>query len=128
MPILSLAMPTPLKRSFDYLLPLDITDLAINDLKPGLRVLAPFGHRQLTGILLEVKNSSDVPAAKLKPAIQILDSDPVFSPQMLELCRWAANYYQHALGDVLSNAIPALLRKGHELIDQKETRWRVLRD
>jgi len=118
-------MPTPLKRSFDYLLPLDITDLAINDLKPGLRVLAPFGHRQLTGILLEVKNSSDVPAAKLKPAIQILDSDPVFSPQMLELCRWAANYYQHALGDVLSNAIPALLRKGHELIDQKETRWRL---
>jgi primosomal protein N' (replication factor Y) len=125
MPILSLAMPTPLKRSFDYLPPLDISDAEINHLQPGTRVLAPFGNRQLVGVLLEVKNSSDIPDSKLKPAVRILDAEPIFFQDMLKLCRWAASYYQHSLGDVLSNAMPTLLRKGKDLIDQKQSRWRL---
>lgn len=128
MPILSLAMPTPLKRSFDYLPPMKISEAEINLLQPGIRILAPFGSRQLVGILLEVKPNSDIPNSKLKPAVRILDLEPIFSPRMLALCRWASNYYQHPLGDVLSNAMPTLLRKGKDLIDQKQSRWRLSTD
>lgn len=128
MPILSLAMPTPLKRSFDYLPPLELSEAEVNCLQPGIRILAPFGNRQLVGILLEVKHSSDIPDSKLKAVIRILDSEAIFALQMMELCRWAASYYQHSLGDVLSNAMPALLRKGKDLINQKQSRWRLSTD
>ncbi len=123
MPILSLAMPTPLRRSFDYLPPaeLDAADLAA--LQPGVRVRAPFSNRQLVGILLAVKEGSDVPPESLKRAEVILDDQPLLPTRLLDLGRWAASYYQHPIGDCLSNALPGLLRKGEALLS--ETRWQL---
>jgi primosomal protein N' len=43
--------------------------------------------------------------------IEVLDSDPVFSVPVW-LLLWAADYYHHAIGDVLFNAMPILLRQG----------------
>ena len=61
--ILRLALPTPLRRLFDYLPPQDID---IKLLIPGVRVVVPFSSRTLTGILVEVVNESSVPPEKLK--------------------------------------------------------------
>jgi len=119
MTILSVAMPVPLRRSFDYRLPANCD----GPLLPGMRVLAPFGNRTLVGVLLEVKTHSDLPQQQLKPIIELIDANPVLTPLLLALCRWAANYYQHPIGDVLHNALPALLRKGQGTIRQQ--RWRL---
>lgn len=129
MSILSLAMPTPLKRTFDYMLPANwkesYDENKLPDLKPGMRILAPFGSRKLVGILVEIKDHSDLPAAQLKSIVKVLDQQPTVTTPMLALCQWASSYYQHPIGDVFSNAIPVLLRKGKPRINLNQTRWRL---
>ena len=76
-----------------------------------MRVLVPFGRRQLVGILLASKQHSDVASGKLKSALQILDTEPVLASDLLQLLDWAAGYYHHPIGETLATALPALLRK-----------------
>jgi primosomal protein N' (replication factor Y) len=104
---LRLAIPSPLRREFDYL---PGSDENLEDLKPGIRLLVPFGKRQVVGILLQVVNATDVEPQKLKESTRSLDTEPVITPGIMKICRWAAGYYQHPLGDVLSHAMPALLK------------------
>jgi primosomal protein N' (replication factor Y) len=106
---LRLALPTPLRRYFDYLAPQGVDCKA---LKPGVRVKVPFGSRTLVGILIEVVNKTDILAAKLKTAIAILDEEPILTTDVYKLCEWAAQYYHDAFGEVLTAALPVLLRKG----------------
>lgn len=106
--ILRVALPTPLRRLFDYLPPQDIDK---NKLVPGVRVQVPFQSRTLVGVLIEVVNSSSVPYGKLKRADFILDELPILPDDVYKICQWAAEYYHYALGEVLSAALPALLRK-----------------
>ena len=120
MPFLSIAIPAPLRRSFDYLPPEGMSAAEARALQPGIRLSVPFANRQLSGILLAVNEQSDVPAQQLKAASAILDSEPVLSPDLLELGGWAASYYQHPIGDVLANMLPVLLRKGEALLKQSE--------
>ena len=107
--ILRLALPTPLRRLFDYLPPQPIDPKA---LIPGVRVKVPFQSRTLVGILTGVAHSSTISYEKLKPALEILDVEPILPPDIYQLSQWAADYYHCALGEVLSSALPVLLRKG----------------
>jgi len=110
--VLRIAVPSPLRRSFDYQLPIDFPADKIAGLKPGIRVLVPFGTRQLVGILLEVVDTSDIPADKMKAALSVLDEQALYPQHLMELFIWAAHYYQHPIGDVFSTLLPALLRQG----------------
>ena len=64
--ILRLAVDVPLRRLFDYRPPPGVDPASLS---PGVRLWAPFGRRRVVGILLETRDSSDVPAAKLRAAI-----------------------------------------------------------
>jgi len=125
MSLLRLAIPTPLRRLFDYLPP---EDCDLDQLQPGVRVLVPFGRRQLVGVLLEVTEHSDVPANKLKSALAILDQTPPLPKQLFRLARWGASYYQHSIGEALSQALPVLLRKGSPCEYAHEHLWRATTD
>ncbi len=105
---LRLAIPSPVRSTFDYL-PDDDSD--ISNLVPGIRVLVPFGKRQVVGILLNVVASTEVAPQKLRRIIRKLDSVPAITPEIMSLCRWAAAYYQHPVGNVLMHALPATLKK-----------------
>lgn len=110
--ILRLALPTPLRRLFDYLPP-DHAPLA--SLLPGMRIKVPFQSRTLVGILIEIAQESSVPYQKLKKALAIIDTEPIFSSDIYELCNFAAHYYHCSLGEVLVHALSPLLRKGKSL-------------
>ena len=118
--ILRVALDTPLRRLFDYLPPLHVDGA----LQPGVRVRVPFGRRQLVGILVGTGNSTDVPAAKLRPADAVLDASPVFDAKLFALLQWSAEYYRHPLGEVLAAALPALLRTGAALTAAQEC-WQL---
>lgn len=107
--ILRLALPTPLRRQFDYLPPQGVD---YKTLVPGIRVLVPFQSRTLVGILVSVEKKSDLPYEKLKSALEVLDEQPVFPADVYKLCHWAADYYHYSLGEVFSSALPTVLRKG----------------
>lgn len=118
--ILRLALPSPLRRLFDYLAPQGVPHAA---LQPGVRLRVPFGRREVVGVLVEVAQHSEVPADKLKPALQLLDRTPPLPAPLFKLCLWTAQYYQHSLGDTLSWALPVLLRQGEPAEVRQERYW-----
>jgi primosomal protein N' (replication factor Y) len=118
--ILRIAVPTPLRQTFDYFLPKNCDS---QTLVAGVRVRVPFQHRELVGILLEVVTDSAVAAIKLKPALEIIDALPVIPADILKLCLWAADYYHHPVGDVLDTALPTLLRQGKPIELATEKYW-----
>lgn len=117
MDLLRIALPTPLRRLFDYLPPQDVDT---KQLIPGVRVQVPFGSRTLTGVLTEVASESSIPYAKLKMAYEILDSVPILPTDVYELCEWAAGYYHYSFGEVLASAMPVVLRKGKPAESKKK--------
>lgn len=118
--ILRLALPSPLRRLFDYLPPRGLDPCR---LQPGVRLRVPFGRREIVGVLVELADSSQVPEDKLRPALAVLDREPPMPAHLLELCRWTAQYYQHSLGDTLSWALPNLLRQGEPAEARVQRFW-----
>lgn len=115
--ILRLALPTPLRRMFDYLPPQGVDPA---QLIPGVRVRVPFQSRTLVGLLISVEKNSAVPYGKLKRAEAILDSEPLLPDDLYKICQWAAEYYHHSLGEVLAAGLPTLLRKGKPAVSKKK--------
>ncbi|WP_416306457.1 primosomal protein N' [Neptunicella sp. SCSIO 80796] len=103
--IADVAIGVPKRTLFEYL---------VGETLPvvGARVLVPFGRRKLVGVVLGLKSDSNWPLEKLKPIEQVLDDQPVFSDNLLTMLKWASQYYQHPVGDVLQSALPVLLRNG----------------
>lgn len=122
-PILRVALPTPLRRLFDYRAP-GTGSAGPEVIEPGMRVWVPFGRRRLLGVVMERASRSELPEEKLRPVLERLDSRPIFDHAMLALLTWAAGYYHHPLGEVLSAALPKALRLGASL-EATEERWRL---
>ena len=117
-----IAIPTPLRRHFDYLAPANMQQKLP---QPGTRIKVPFGRQTLIGILLEIVDKTDVPSQKLKPFIDILDEQPVFNAELLLLLRWCAQYYHHPIGEVMQNALPVKLRQGASTHIKGIRRWQL---
>ncbi len=106
--IVRVALDTPLRRLFDYLPAIDPQ----LEPRPGVRVRVPFGRQQLVGVVHSLAASSELPAEKLKPLIEVLDAEPVIDAGVLELLEFAAQYYHHPIGEVVSAALPKQARNG----------------
>ena len=122
-PIIQVALPSPLRRLFDYRAPAGV---GAQQLAVGARVRVPFGNRQLVGLIAGVVEQSSVPAGKLKQALELLDHAALLPDSLWQLCCWTASYYQHSLGDTLSSALPVLLRQGELAIARQEMLWQLL--
>jgi primosomal protein N' (replication factor Y) len=120
---LQLALPSPLRQTFDYILP------ARMDPPPpaGARVRVPFGKQMLTGIVLGIHTQTTIDESRLRPAEDALDTEPVLPDSLFRLLRWAADYYQHPVGEVFDTALPVLLRQGEPLAAPGESRWKATR-
>ncbi|GAB2990830.1 primosomal protein N' [Psychrosphaera aestuarii] len=122
--ILHIALPVPLRRLFDYLLPseleTDAIDVAntIEKVTIGQRVVVPFGRQTLVGVVLAVDTHTDQDVAKLKPALSFVENQASFDAAQLQLLNWAAEYYQHPIGDVFSMALPGALRSPKTIDEQ----------
>jgi primosomal protein N' (replication factor Y) len=108
--ILEVALDTPLRQVFDYL-PVPGEPQP----EPGMRVLVPFGRRQMVGVIVSLKDRSERETAQLKRVLRLIDPLPTFDPPLLKLLRWAADYYHHPLGEALAAALPKLAREGAPL-------------
>lgn len=95
------ALPVPIDKIFSYAVPVG----AEQSVQSGCRVLVSFGPRTLTGMVVEVQ-MVDTIEEKIKPLIDVLDEQPAFSGEMLELTRWIATYYLCSWGEVIRAALP----------------------
>lgn len=120
--VLEIALPTPLRRQFDYLPPEGVDTAR---LQPGQRLRVRFGNQRLVGLIVRVKSESSLPLQKLRPADELLDTTPLLPDDLWRLCLWAADYYQHPIGDALHTALPVLLRQGEPDREKGEPYWHL---
>ncbi|WP_341276114.1 primosomal protein N' [Actinobacillus equuli] len=104
--LVRVALPVPLHRYFDYLLPPFLSAVK------GVRVEVPFGNQTKIGVVVDFPKTSDVSEDKLKPIKAVLDLEPIFDEEIWALIRWAARYYHAPIGEVAINALPVKLRNG----------------
>ncbi|MGI4860215.1 MAG: primosomal protein N', partial [Janthinobacterium lividum] len=105
--IVRVALDHPLQTLFDYRYA--VTE-AVSVPVPGQLVSVPFGRRQCVGLVCDVVDQSDVPAAKLKSIDAFCTDCPPLSEAWLGLVRFAAGYYQRGIGEVAMPALPQVLR------------------
>ena len=110
-PILQVAVPTPVRRRFDYLLPQP--GRTSPPVQPGVRVRAPFGRTSVIGVVVGVAATSAVDVARLRRVHEVIDTEPLLDQATLKLLLWAGDYFQHPVGEVVAGTLPRLLRLGH---------------
>jgi primosomal protein N' (replication factor Y) len=94
------SLPVPMDQAFTYALPETLRHRA----RPGSRIVAPFGARRLTGVILRCHD--EPPPMAAREALRLIDSEPVLSAELLALGRWIAGYYCAPLGEVLRGMLP----------------------
>jgi len=98
-------VPLPLERSFRYLVP----ESAGKALQPGVRVLIPFGRRELTGFVVGVSGAPPPGGPALKEISAVLDEEPIFSSALLSFTRELARRSYSSWGEILQSAVPPSL-------------------
>lgn len=116
LPIFNIALDVPLNRTFDYL-------SGGFEAKIGSRVIVPFAGRNLVGVVLEIKQTSDYPINKLKAVTHVFD-DVVF--QDFRLLKFCADYYHNPLGQALISALPSRLRQLKPAVSRKAFAYSLL--
>ncbi len=97
---IEVVVPLPVDRTFHYSVPESLR----SSVRPGVRVLVPFGRRKLTGYVL---GSATPVSGELKDIIEILDCEPLFTTREIAFYRWIASYYLYPLGEVIKTALPS---------------------
>jgi len=93
--------PLPLRKAFTYKVPGDLQE----QLQAGVRVVAPFGKRVLTGFVTTVSEESAV-TGTIKNILDVLDDTPSFDDISIKFYTWLSEYYLCSLGEALRLAIP----------------------
>ncbi|HBH67363.1 MAG TPA: primosomal protein N', partial [Erwinia persicina] len=120
MPVVQVALPVPLARNFDYLLPPHLNHAVV-----GGRVSVPFGKRKAIGVVVGIVEHSDFPLDQLKSVHEVLDSESLYPASLWRILLWAADYYHYPLGEVLFHAMPVLLRQGKAAEEAPLWQWLI---
>lgn len=97
------ALDVPLPGPFDY--------RHHEPVEAGLRVIVPFGRRKLIGVVVDNPAEPSYEPKQIKPIEEVLRDLPPFDEAWLRLARFAAEYYQRPLGEVMLPTLPPPLRK-----------------
>lgn len=94
------AFPLYVDQLFTYTLPPQWQ----TTLHPGWRVLAPFGRRKITGLIVRTDDHCNI--ANPKPIAEPLDAFAVIPPDLMQLAAWMSDYYMTPIGQVLAAMMP----------------------
>jgi primosomal protein N' (replication factor Y) len=101
----SVAIDLALDRLFTYSVPVGLAE----KLLVGQLLRVPFGGRVARGFALATTDVA--PEFKTKPILAIEDESPFFSPSLLKLVRWIADYTASPIETTLRAALPAAVLK-----------------
>ncbi|OGN90666.1 MAG: primosomal protein N' [Chloroflexi bacterium RBG_13_46_14] len=94
----SVNSPAAQRRTFSYSIPSDLT------IQAGQAVWVPFGERLLQGVVMEL---TEYPAVEeTRDILDVIEPDPVLSPEQIELAFWISRYYLTPLFDAVSLMLP----------------------
>lgn len=96
-----IVFPLPFRKAFTYSVPDNLKE----QVKFGVRAVAPFGRRTLTGFILNVSSKTSV-KEEIKPIKDVLDEIPILDKNQLKFYEWLSDYYLCSLGEALKLAVP----------------------
>ena len=110
MPYAEVAVAVPVDHLYTYQIPEELVD----DASEGKRVLIPFRKRYMTGYVVRLSDTTDV--ANIRNIADVLDTEPVITPDVLQLTQWIADYYLCPWGLVMKAALPSGLDIVHDML------------
>jgi primosomal protein N' (replication factor Y) len=114
--LIKVAVPVPTLDLLTYSLP-DGSPLPC----VGARVVVPVGTRSVTGIVAAVDvSAADLAHDSIKPIRRLLDDVAFVPPEVVDLARWAAEYYAAGAGAAITAVLPPAARG--ERADAHKTR------
>ncbi|MBQ9080404.1 MAG: primosomal protein N' [Clostridia bacterium] len=98
-------IPYPLDREFDYYIPAQMR----SGVTRGAFVTVPFGrgNRRRLALVIDVCESSDTPADKIKPIDSLCPESMRLGEELLGLCRYLKEQTLCTIGDAVHAMIPA---------------------
>ena len=111
------AIPLHVHQTFTYRLPETIAASA----KPGARVLVPFGRQLLTGYIVHLHETLEESGQtdegfEIKDAEELFDTEPLVTPELLDLTKWIADYYYAPWGETIKSCLPAGINSDAETL------------
>ncbi len=103
MTIACIELDIPIAGPFDY-------EIGSVDVVVGSIVVVPFGRRRVVGVVVRLAQSTSVEKSRIRRIERVLPVEPL-PPETLSLAAFCADYYRHPLGQVLSIALPTMLRR-----------------
>jgi primosomal protein N' (replication factor Y) (superfamily II helicase) len=99
-------------KTLHYLVPSNLRE----QVRTGVRVLAPLGKRQALGVIVKLDPAPPDLSEGIvfRPLLAVLDQAPIIPEDMLALCTWISKYYFYPLGEILQLALPANVRNAPE--------------
>ena len=119
MTIVRVALDIPLATLFDYTVAEGVA------VQVGQRVVVPFGTRQRVGVILECTQSSELPVARLKQLLRVLQDCAPLSAGLLALLKFCSDYYHYPIGQTVLPALPQRLRSEQAITVQAEHWYRL---
>ena len=95
------AIPIPIRETFTY--------ECKESIQVGSRVLVEFRKKKVVGHI--VKAVLKKPNFDTIQISEILDEEPIFKSNDIDILFWLADYYQHPIGEVFDTFCPPTLRK-----------------
>ncbi len=92
----------PFRKAFTYSVPKELEEFV----KVGVRAVAPFGKRTLTGFIINIPDSISLKRDEVKPITDILDDRAIFTKKSIKFYEWLAEYYLCSLGEALKLLVP----------------------
>ena len=130
---LQVVLNIPLNQAFTYL----DCENPENKSRVGFRADLKFGNRRMTGFVVGESDSlpDDCPVeeSKIRPILRILDEEPLFNEEIIELANWVSRYYLCSVGEAISAMLPGGKREsdagGFSFLEESpETKARTLSD
>jgi primosomal protein N' (replication factor Y) (superfamily II helicase) len=116
------AVPLHVFQTFTYRLNGALRAQAVT----GARITVPLGRKLVTGYIVALYDDlpSHLADVDIKDAQELVDLEPVCSPEILQLARWVADYYACPLGEVIKAAHPpGMTPKGQTFVKAKLRRF-----
>ena len=77
----------------------------------GKRAEIMFGNKKTQGFIINISEkipeSCPVEPAKIKPIKRIIDKEPLFGKELIEMANWISRYYLCTLGEAVFSMIPS---------------------
>lgn len=111
MKYLQIILNLPINQRFTYsYIPPEKEDI---ELLPeiGKRAEIMFGNKKTSGFIIEIwdklPENFTFPQEKIKPIKRVIDKEPIFGKELLDIAQWISHFYLCSLGEAIFAMIPS---------------------